>query len=152
MKFGAGNYRDGALERLRESQTLLLSRQFAGSIYMAGRSVEGMLRAVIWKGDVDIQTGRKALETGHDLQRLLSLVSNLGLLRREQRDEDFKVKVQRVARLWSNDFKFASTPFIESGWQSFSVVTKRRTLKIAVQGYFQDCSDIIKRCEMLWQK
>lgn len=71
MKFGGTDYRDGALERLRESEMLLVAQKLAGSIYLAGRAVECMLRALIWRRDVDVQRGRKSLDTGHDLVQLL---------------------------------------------------------------------------------
>ena len=55
MILGGADYRDGALERLQESEMLLVAQSFAGSVYLAGRSVEGMLRALIWRRDVGIQ-------------------------------------------------------------------------------------------------
>jgi hypothetical protein len=45
--FGQKHYREGALERLDEASLLLRAQQFAGAIYLAGRAVEGMLRALI---------------------------------------------------------------------------------------------------------
>ena len=53
------NYRKGALERLGDA------------ICLAGRAVEGMLRAVVWLNDSDVREGRKSLETGHQLPELL---------------------------------------------------------------------------------
>ncbi len=48
-RFGGADYRQGAFERLGEAYTLLRNEQFAGSVYLAGRGVEAMLRAVVWK-------------------------------------------------------------------------------------------------------
>lgn len=62
---GEADYRSGALERLEEAFLLLRRERFGGAIYLAGRAVEGMLRAVIWKSDPDYAAGRKSLETGH---------------------------------------------------------------------------------------
>ena len=61
---GAKDYLNGANERLMEAFVLLRREHFAGSIYLAGRAVEGMLRALIWTGDREIATGKKSLETG----------------------------------------------------------------------------------------
>jgi len=130
---------------------LLVAQSFAGSVYLAGRSVEGMLRALIWRRDVGIQQGKKSLETGHDLRELLVYVRNLGLLRAEGRDEEFEARVQRVGRLWSNDLRFAPTRLVEAQWKKAGEVTNRRSLKLAAREYFEDCSAIIKRCEVLWQ-
>jgi hypothetical protein len=71
---GETDYRSGAKERLGESFILLRAEHLAGSIYMAGRAVEGMLRAVIWKSDSEYSTGKKSLETGHNLRDMLTLV------------------------------------------------------------------------------
>jgi hypothetical protein len=115
---GAGEYREGARERLAESLTLLNSEQLAGGVYLAGRAVEGMLRAVVWISDPEIKQGRKSLDTGHDLSRLLTLVSSLGLLRADRRDDEFHANVQRVGRLWLNNMRFASTRHVETRWRA----------------------------------
>jgi hypothetical protein len=52
------DYRKGALERLNDAWTLYRAGQFAGAVSDAGRAVEGMLRAVIWKRDADVAIGR----------------------------------------------------------------------------------------------
>src|SRR3954466_1571185 len=129
--FGGADYRKGALERLRESQLLLSNEQFAGSIYLAGRGVEGMLRAVIWLSDVQIQQGKKALETGHDLRRLLTLIRETGLLGPEDRNDELGAALQKVARLWKNELRFSSGRFIETWWWSLAEVNKRRSFKQA---------------------
>jgi hypothetical protein len=53
------DYRVGALERLNDAFILLRADQFAGAASSAGRAVEGMLRAVIWKRDEDVRKGKK---------------------------------------------------------------------------------------------
>jgi hypothetical protein len=45
--FGEKQYRRGALERLEEAGTLLRRGFLGGAVYMAGRGVEGSLRAVL---------------------------------------------------------------------------------------------------------
>ena len=78
--FGEKQYRRAALERLEEAGVLLRRGFLGGAVYMAGRGVEGSMRAVIWRKDAEIRGGRKSLETGHDLRELLALVQQLGLL------------------------------------------------------------------------
>src|SRR5688572_4349187 len=102
---GGSDYRRGALERLQDAQTLLFQDRFGGTIYLAGRAVEGMLRAVIWYSDVEIQQGKKSLETGHDLRDLLMLIRRLGLLRTDGGDDEFEARVQRVGRMWFNNMR-----------------------------------------------
>src|SRR3712207_3974070 len=101
---GGTDYRDGALERIRESHLLLSHGYFAGSVYLAGRGVEGMLRALIWLSDAELRRRQKSLETGHDLRELLTAVRDLGLLRPDGRDE-LEAAVQRVGRLWVNNLR-----------------------------------------------
>ena len=57
-------YRLGARQRLDEAVTLLRDGQFAGSIYLAGRSVEGMLRAMIWKTDPEYRIDLRSDDPG----------------------------------------------------------------------------------------
>jgi HEPN domain-containing protein len=66
MATGGFDYRNGALDRLEEASILLRNGRFEGSVYLAGRAVEGMLRAVIWEHDREYALGKKTLDTGHD--------------------------------------------------------------------------------------
>jgi hypothetical protein len=101
-RFGDIEYRDGAMERLEESFDLLGARRYAGSIYLAGRGVEAMLRAVVWKADPEFRQGKKSLETGHDLRELLSKARHLGRLLPGDREDSLGAQVQKVGRLWYN--------------------------------------------------
>ena len=147
--FGGSDYRLGALERLREAQLLLSQEHFAGSIYLAGRGVEGMLRAVIWTNVPEIRQGRQSLETGHDLRHLLKLIRQAGLLHAAGRNDELWAAVQTVARLWRNDLRFSSGRFVETWWWSLAEVNKRRTFKRASRDFFEACSIVVKRCETL---
>jgi hypothetical protein len=147
--FGGDDYRRGALERLQEAETLLGKEQFSGSVYLAGRGVEGMLRAVIWINDPDIRRGRKPLATGHSLPELLTLIRNLGLLRGDGRDEAFEASVQRVGRLWFNNMRFASSKAVDQHWRRIGEVRGPRSLKKASGDFYEVCSAVVKRGEAL---
>ena len=148
---GGADYRNGAIERLDDARILLDRDQFAGSIYLAGRAVEGMLRAIVWRREPEIQQGKKSLETGHDLRDLLALVENLGLLTPGGGDEELKGRVVRVSHRWFNNMRFVSSRIVEARWGKIGVVRKGTTFKQAARGYFDDCAEIVKRCERLWQ-
>jgi hypothetical protein len=150
-QFGEAEYRAAAAERLTESYLLLRAERFAGSIYLAGRAVEAMLRAVIWKYDLEIQRGKKSLDTGHDLRQLLSAVRKLGVLGRGGLDHPFEARVQQVARLWFNNMRFASSRFVEARWRTTGEIHKRRTIKQAADEFFKTSSVIFKRCEAICQ-
>ena len=84
---GENDYRRAGRERLKEGWILLQDEMFAGSVYLSGRAVEAILRALIWKHDPEIKAGKKSLDTGHDLRVLLERVTNLGVLREKQATE-----------------------------------------------------------------
>jgi len=149
---GEADYRNGAADRISESFVLLRAEQFGGSVYLAGRGAEGALRAVIWKADREIQQGKKSLDTGHNLQKLLINVRNLGLLRAGGRDDTLTSAVQKVARLWYNNMRFVSSRAVETKWFGLGEVNKDRTMKQASTDFFNACSAIIKRCEALCRK
>ncbi len=149
---GEAAYRKGARDRIGESFILLRAEAFGGSAYLAGRGAEGALRAVLWKSDPEIQQGRKSLDTGHDLRRLLTNVRNLGLLRGGGPDDPLIAAVQRVARLWYNNMRFTSSRAVETKWFELGEVTGQRTIKQAASDFYDACSVIIKRCEVLCQK
>jgi len=148
---GESGYRHGARERLEEAYTLLQEEQFSGSVYLAGRAVEGILRAVIWRGDTDYALGRKILETGHDLRDMLKLIQDLGMLRDSNLADAIRTDVQKVARLWSNNMRFWPTSMVNREWFALGTISRKRTMKLAAREYFLACSAILKRCEALWQ-
>jgi hypothetical protein len=149
---GEADYRKGALDRIGESYILLRAEAFGGSVYLAGRGAEGALRAVLWKADSEIQQGKKSLDTGHDLRRLLTNVRNLGVLHAGGPDDPLVAAVQRVARLWYNNMRFASSRAVETRWYELGEVTGKRSIKQAAAEFYDACSTVIKRCEALCQK
>lgn len=149
---GEADYRMGSRDRIGEAYVLLHAEAFGGCAYLAGRGAEGALRSVVWKADLEIQQGKKSLDTGHDLRRLLTNVRNLGLLRAGGPGDPLIAAVQRVARLWYNNMRFASSRAIETKWFELGEVTGKRSMKQATTEFYDACSVVIKRCEALCQK
>jgi hypothetical protein len=144
------DYRKGALERLGNAGHLLRQERFGDAVYLAGRAVEGMLRAVVWLNDRDVREGRKSLEAGHQLPDLLESAADLGLLRADgDRDRELRDRVQIIARRWFNNMRFASSRFVHTLWWAEGVVTDRWTFKQAAPEFYDACSGVIKRCEDL---
>ena len=142
------DYRNGALERLDNAGRLLRQERFGYAIYLAGRAVEGMLRAVVWHNDADVREGRKSLDTGHQLPELLKSVADLGLLRSDG-DRELRDSVQAIAWRWFNNLRFASTRFVHTLWWARQIVTSRWTLKQAALEFYDACGTVIRRCEEL---
>jgi hypothetical protein len=148
--FSGDDYRKGGLERLSDAFILLRANQFAGSASSAGRTVEAMLRAVIWKRDAEVRGGRKTLDAGHDLRQLLTHVRNLGLFSTaSRRDYDIDASVQRIGRLWFNNMRYASSRFVESRWYHLGEIQRGRSLKQATELFYFACEGVVKRCEVL---
>jgi HEPN domain-containing protein len=149
---GESDYRIGGNERLKESKLLLGKELFAGAVYLAGRAVESVLRAVIWRYDSEIKVGAKSLETGHDLRQLLQEVIDLGVLRNsEDRDELFD-NVQYVARLWFNNMRFIPAKKLKNLWWRQGEIDSKRDLKRACLEFYNGCALIVRACEKLCQK
>jgi HEPN domain-containing protein len=150
---GGMDYRSGAQERLEEAYLLLRQERFGGSVYLAGRAVEGMLRAVIWGGDPEYAAGKKTLDTGHNLRELLKLVRNLGILRDHETRDLIADDVQLIARLWWNNMRFLATTKVEAEWYNLGEIKRdNRTMKRASLDFYNACSRVIKRCEAIWHK
>src|SRR6185437_4654877 len=143
---GETDYRRAGLERLAEADILYKREMFAGCVYLAGRAVESMLRALIWKFDAEVRTGKKSLETGHDLRRLLMLVNELGIVTDQEHRDELAKNVQRIGRLWFNNMRFFPTARMKTIWWKIRETGKRRSLKQAVADYYKMCSDIVNRC------
>lgn len=151
MTIGSVDYRRAGLERLNDSGILLRQESYAGGIYLAGRAVECMLRAVIWSIDDEIRAGRRSLDAGHDLRELLTLVANLGVLPKDAHRNRLAADVNYVGRLWFNNMRFLPTEKLKTLWWELKVVRGKQTLKQAAWRYYDVCSTIVKRCEALCQ-
>ncbi len=148
---GESEYRAGGLERLLEAGHLLSRGFSAGGVYLAGRAVEAMLRALIWRHDADIRAGRKSMDAGHDLRELLGRVAALGILGDNEHRATLAADIQKVARLWSNNMRFVSSKWLSNRWRALGEIGSRRTIKLAATAYYEACSGIVKRCEILCQ-
>jgi HEPN domain-containing protein len=150
---GGADYRRGALDRLEEASILLRHDRFGGTVYLAGRAVEGMLRAVIWISDHEYALGKKSLDTGHDMRQILKLVRSLGVLRDHEIRDSIAADVQKIARLWWNNMRFLPGVKIEAIWYNLGEIDKnKRTMKLASRDFYNACFAVIKRCEAIWQQ
>jgi hypothetical protein len=152
IALGEKDYRAGGLQRLQESEILRDEARFAGSVYLAGRAVESLLRALIWKFDNEISSGRRSLETGPDLRELLARVIGLGVLAKDEERDELATMIQWAGRLWFNNMRFLPTKRLEVHWLRLGAVNRKQTLKQAVFAYYNVCATIAKRCEVLCQR
>lgn len=97
MALGAEDYREGALCRLKDAQSLYDCSRWAGVIYMAGRAAEGMLRGLLWRDG-------QQQHVGHDLRDLLRRARAARLVGID--DPEMLNSINEVAIVWSNDLRF----------------------------------------------
>jgi hypothetical protein len=95
---GPDDYRDGALARLQDSVRLRESDQWVGAIYLGGRAVECILRALL-----GIKSRRH--EHGHDLRGMLREARSLGIVRAEE-DARMQDGINELAAVWHNNLRF----------------------------------------------
>lgn len=151
-EIGEQDYRLAAQERLREAKLVYDRESFAGTVYLAGRAVESILRGVIWRFDPQVRTGNKTLDTGHDLRELLREIIDLGVVPIEEERDELLDIVQYVARLWFNNMRFVPTRKLKAMWWRKGEVHRRRDLKRAVMDYYNSCASIVQLAEALCQK
>ena len=149
MKVGESDYRKGAKQRLAEAGVLLRAGNSSGSVYLAGRAVEGMLRALIWRQDSGYATGKTPLDTGHDLRELLKLAENLGIMAAYSDRRLLKDDVQMIARLWLNNMRFIPDRQLRGHWYNIGELNNRRKLERASSEFYDACSAVIKGCEVI---
>lgn len=99
MHLQALDYREASLQRLEEAIVLYENKRWVGAVYLAGRAVEAMFRALLWR--------RGERDVGHNLRTLLARVGQLGLLTEHDR-EHLIDRVNDVAIVWNNDLRFAA--------------------------------------------
>ena len=147
LQFGSSTYRLGAQERIDEARLLAERGRYALSVYVGGLAVEGMLRSLHWLKD-------KKFDERHDLKKIATRVQDLGLLRTDKRDHDFVGMVQSVAKYWRNSLRFAGTDQLERFLGEVEGIRKRRhdSIKRFCGDYWANCSAVVKRCEVLWQR
>ncbi len=146
LKFGTDAYRAGSLERIEEAR-LLKERHYSLSIYVAGLAVEGMLRSLC-------AIESREFDERHDLRKIAIRVQNLGLLRRGQKDHGFVAAVEKVAKYWRNTLRFAGFAQRQSFLVEAGAIGKRDPGRVRkfCEEYFDDCSTVVRRCEILWQR
>jgi len=145
LSFGIETYRDGALQRIGDARILKDEERFSLCMYSGGVAVEGMLRALCC-----IQS--KEFDERHDLRKLAVRVRDLRLLKSE-RDPDFVSLVNKVARKWQNTMRFSSDAQVRRFLLNIGVYGVRKpTMKYISTEFFNDCSRIVRRCEVLWQR
>lgn len=149
--FGAEDYREGSLLRLKEAQTLSDNANWVGATYLAGRAVEAIFRSLLWQQS-------KELETGHDLRQMLTRVRDLISLNEKENDK-LNDAVNEVAIVWRNDLRFVGEKRfrrqLRTSGRMYSIGRKRvkgDPLKANAISILEACERIVAIGERLCQR
>jgi HEPN domain-containing protein len=151
MRLSAADYFRGALLRLDEAQRLYEAERFVGAVYLGGRAVEALLRAMLW-----LHGGEQ--EIGHDLRKLLRRAGSLGLpsARDEARILD---SLQVLAPVWHNNLRYADRAAFERLLRATH--RQQRIGALRIRGDFvranakavrEACEAIVARGRQVWKR
>ena len=158
MQFRADEYYQVSVERMAQAVDIYhRGEAFALAMYCAGLSVESLLRAFRWKEDATFD-GR------HDLYELLLasrlLEFNDGYMIHKCVSEEsitewrlkLKVAMSEVARLWHNNFRFASEARLKTYLQKAGRLkgVKGNPLKKNALDLIQAAQTIVDRGSTIW--
>jgi hypothetical protein len=151
VQFTADEYYDAAMLRYDEARALYLAERFVGAVYLAGRAVEAVLRAIHWRK-------HQRLECGHDLRELLADVGELGFL--TPRDDDrLTDRVNEIAVVWNNDLRFASEErflrHLKSMNRDRRVAGRRvagNVVKANALSVINACEAVLSRGSLIWHR
>jgi hypothetical protein len=114
-------------------------------MYVSGLAVEGMLRSLCCLKS-------KEFDEKHDLRRFAVRVGDLGLLR-GSRDDDFVGAVGTVAKWWRNNLRYADSEQLRRFLRTVNgTIGRPGALKHLTKEYYDRSSEIVRRCEVLWQR
>jgi hypothetical protein len=147
VKFGSDTYRRGAEARIEGARILLENKEYGGSIYLAGLSVECMLRSLIGLRD-------QKFDQRHDLRKLSVRVGDLGLLQKADRDHSFVSDVQAIARIWFNNLRFADDAQLRKWLLEIGELRKKSqgAFSAVAKEHFSRCHRFVKRSNLVWEK
>ena len=148
---GSEDYRYGALSRLKDAQTLRDQRRWVGSIYLAGRAVEALLRSLLW-------ANTREQEIGHDLRQLLTRARSLGMVKAED-ESHIQDALGELAVIWHNDMRFAGEGWVKKRLRTLGrhkrigdMRVERDPLKANALKVLEACETIMSRGELLWTR
>jgi HEPN domain-containing protein len=142
----AQEYRDAARERLGDCRVLAEHARWSGTIYLAGRATEAMLKALL-------RTQSREDETGHDLRILLKSVDQTGLLEGNDRDK-LQQSLNELSQLWANRLRFADDRLVlsEIKRKKMDRGIKGDVLKYFASRLLEHSEAILHRGELIWAR
>ena len=151
LRLGSKDYRYGALSRLEEARTLRDNERWVGTIYLAGRAVEALLRSLLW-----VKTREQ--EIGHDLRKLLTRARFLGVVKTED-EKRILDSLGDIAVIWHNDLRFVGEGWLLRRLKALGRLTrinemrvKGDPLKANAMKVLEACETIMSRGDLLWTR
>lgn len=149
MAIGPEDYRRAAIARLGDARCRNDAGQWSGAVYMAGRAVEAILRALILKRS-------DRLESGHDLKHHLKSARRLGMMTDEEAREGTGINdhLNELASVWHNDRRYHDDQKLASVLRRISVYRRLRgdLLKACGRRVLEASEALIARGDRAWLK
>ncbi|HEX5103097.1 MAG TPA: HEPN domain-containing protein [Pirellulaceae bacterium] len=157
MQFIADHYYRAALERIEDARLLYSQERFAFSMYVSGLAVEGLLRAFYWRKN-------PVFDARHDLAQLFkeSGIAGAEEQRLTRRGLD-SIEITKaltelfaardtVARLWSNDYRFAPESQVRARLRALGERQNKRgnQVKPSALALYNSAKLLIDRSTVIW--
>ncbi len=144
LRLGAQDYRYGALSRLEDARILRGQECWAGSIYLAGRAVEGLLRSLLWA-----KTREQGI--GHDLKQLLKKARSLGVVNAED-DERIQDSLNEIAVIWHNDMRFTGEGWLQNRLKTLGRLSKIGDMRVKGDPFKANTKSVLEACETIMSR
>ena len=151
LGLGSEDYRDGALGRIGDARVLWDEERWAGTIYLAGRAVEGLLRSLLWRVTHE-------QEIGHDLRQLLTKARSLGVVTSEDQTRILD-SINEIAVIWHNDLRFVGGDWLVRRLKKLGRLSKigdmrvkGDPLKANARSVLEACETVMARGDLVWNR
>ena len=142
----AEQYRNASHARLEDARILADHAQWSGSIYIAGRATEAMLKSLLRShSDQD--------DTGHSLRDMLKHLTMTQIF--TSRDYNcIAIPLSEIARLWGNDLRFVDDDDLLRRIKRLRIDRgiKGNVLNTLTRRILEAAEMIVQRGEFIWNR
>lgn len=149
MAIRSNDYRRAALARLSDARCLYQGDHWSGAVYLAGRAVEAILRALILKKS-------DRIDSGHDLKHHLKSARRLGMLTDDEARGGGRINdhMNELAIIWQNNRRYADDDKLLSVIKHGGLYrqSKGDPLKACAFQVLESSEALVSRGDKAWSK
>lgn len=149
MPATASDYYAGALRSLEDARTLYDHNRWVGCVYLAGRSVQALFRALL-------RLKSRHLVAGHDLRELHKQLQIGGVFM--PAEESLEHRLNEVVVVWHNNLRFVGNEEFKRSLRKMKRhrrIGSRRVLgdpvKANAESILQACESLFARGAQVWR-